>query len=649
MPLNWHYPETAPFQPQGKNTTAQNFAREDRSSVGILVREALQNPLDAPAEGHRGPIRIAINYLRPGDFEADYLNLIFDTEFRQRLKAAQGPELPDAAQAHVLVIEDFGTKGLSGDTHNPNTDGPNENWNAFWHREGEGVKGTSSNGGAGQGKITYYSQSHACTVLGLTRRTSDNTTLLMGRASFPRDYPFDTNKKYCRSGYWTKSSARPEPEKSRGAIKKFTDAFHLSKRDVDAGLSIVIPFAKPFSEDEAIQSVILDFYAPIIANRLEVSVGETTICATTIDNLAATLLPDGRINELGSSFSKGYRTFVKSVVSSPTTDLTLPLDWSKERTIPETIFPQGALETLRKLLETGKRVGITLPIRFKPRNELARESSFNVYIEAPETLERNEEAFIRNDLLIGAERPLSAGTLTKKVRSLTWIQTDLSEFLLAAEEPTHLKWNSARAKELYANADETLRSIRQAVPRLLITLLSGIQKKDTKALSSFFPRATSTQTNSGSAAGKNKRHESQSNDDNSPPPLNPIPLLVSWEKQKVTVCTNPKVPIAPEKFPFGATIEFAYLGFGDDGFEEYDPYDFDLSHVPLFPATIEGGTISSRSENRIELNILNSSFALSISGFDPHFRVRHKLTYDLANVGHATSDNTEQQHEDTNA
>src|ERR1700728_4600739 len=119
---HWHYKKTEPFFPQGKDTTRPNFSREERSEVGILIRESLQNPLDARRDQTCGPVRVVMRNLHPGDFDARYLDRIVTSEYRARLKTASGVELPPVSQASVFVIEDFGTKGLLGDVKNYNVD-----------------------------------------------------------------------------------------------------------------------------------------------------------------------------------------------------------------------------------------------------------------------------------------------------------------------------------------------------------------------------------------------------------------------------------------------------------------------------------------------------------------------------------------------
>ena len=93
------------------------------------------------------------------------LDGLLTDEFRRQQELAGGGAIPVLpADVDFLVIEDFGTIGLCGRIDDSAAGDSGENWNAFWFREGEGVKPTKSNGGAGQGKLTMYVASKIRTV-----------------------------------------------------------------------------------------------------------------------------------------------------------------------------------------------------------------------------------------------------------------------------------------------------------------------------------------------------------------------------------------------------------------------------------------------------------------------------------------------------
>lgn len=643
MAAHWHYKKTEPFLPQGKDTTRPNFSREERSEVGILIREGLQNPLDARRDDLEGAVCVSLRNLDSGLFDIAYLDEIFTREFRERLKAASGVDLPSAAGSSVFVIEDFGTKGLLGDVENYNADGHDQNWNAFWHREGEGAKGQASNGGAGQGKVTYFAHSYASVVLGLTVRSNDKRRLMMGRAAFLRDYKFSDELKYVRQAYWTTSDSAPIPESEPTELDRFSKAFALARDPLSPGLSLVVPFAKPFDIREAIESVILDFYMPIAAGRLEVTVGDTRITSRTIDPIADRFISDLAVVEASSSFTKAYRAFAKSIVTSSKTQTTLRMGWNKDRTIPEAAFPEGELVKLRESLESGVRVAITLPLVLKLKGGMVLNTTFDVFIEAPPDLDRNEEAFVRRDLLIGAESHVTAGSFLQKTRSMTWIQDrDLSDFLLAAEEPTHLKWNAslARDKGDYVAPEIALRSIRQAVPRLLAVLLSGNAKKDFKSLARYFSRPADGPSLK-AVGGQAKKKDVGDPPPEPPPPPIRKPFRIESKGATIRVVPNGASALKETQLPVKAVLELAYEGLDQDPFAAYDPYDFELALTDAYPVSVQGLTITRRSGNQIEVDVTETDFKLEIGGFDPNVRMRARLSYDTAGV------NDEEREEDS--
>ena len=591
--------------------------------------EALQNGLDARKADNAGPVRVALRHLPPGNFDAKFLAQLFTLEFRDRLTQATEALLPDASHTSVLTIEDFGTSGLLGDFQDFNADGEGQNWNAFWHREGEGVKNRGSGGGAGLGKITYITQSLASTLFGFTVRSSDDEGLLMGRSSFSRDYHYSDKHKYYRVAYWTTSDETPLPERSKEQIERFRNAFSLTRGADEPGLSVVIPFSRGFDAKEAITAVILDFYMPIASGRLEVSIDGEVVNASTIDQIADLTITDDQARAASSSFTRGYRAFAKSVLFEPATPIVLKAGWNKNRIIPADAFPENALADIRAKLESGERISLTLPLSIKTQKGLIFPTTFSVHLQIPADLQHNEEAFVRRDLLIGGELHVTAGSVVQKTRSLTWIQDkDLSEFLLAAEEPSHLKWNAslARDKADYVAPQEALRSLRQAVPRLLVIVLQGNEKKDFKALAKFFGRPV-PESAVKAAIGSDKKKGTVTPPTEPPPQPIPKPFRIEVEGQHIRVISNGKHSPRPMQLPMDLSLELAYEGLDLDPFAAYDPYDFDVAESTSYPTKFTGATVLKKKDNRIDIRVDRPEFAFEIGGFDPNLRLRARLQF----------------------
>jgi len=124
------------------------------------MREVLQNALDA-RRAQDAPVKVTLSYRELDPSGRKYVDSVVPREHLDRYVQSVPHSYQNVAPiTDCLVVEDFGTTGLTGVYDDPDKDGAGQNWNAFWFREGEGGKeGGTGNGGAGQGKITYFSTS----------------------------------------------------------------------------------------------------------------------------------------------------------------------------------------------------------------------------------------------------------------------------------------------------------------------------------------------------------------------------------------------------------------------------------------------------------------------------------------------------------
>ena len=131
----WLYTEPA-FGRIGRSVADNNFAKEKRNWIAILLREIFQNGLDA-RRGHE-PVRIRIKEVNVNEEDRSFVGEILPAMHIDRFKKSV-PHIEAAPSAieKFLIVEDFGTSGLTGTTDDSALDGVGENWNAFWFREGE--------------------------------------------------------------------------------------------------------------------------------------------------------------------------------------------------------------------------------------------------------------------------------------------------------------------------------------------------------------------------------------------------------------------------------------------------------------------------------------------------------------------------------
>lgn len=270
----------------GRDDEGELLGRTD-----TMVREVLQNSLDARPLGSNEPVRVRFAFSEldaqlSSVCAAQYLNGLVE-----HLDAV-GNELVNTKTVlpamRYLVIEDFGTHGLTGDpelAQSPQANAESESFFWFWRNIGLSGKGGSSRGRWGLGKSVFPASSQIDAFFGLTIRADDHQCLLMGQAItkihringvefVPEAYFHDRT----RGGELQLPFSPPNP-----VIEQFTNDFRLARKN-DPGLSIVIPYPRDTLEPEGVlRSVIVHFFVPILKRELIVDASGPGICATRID------------------------------------------------------------------------------------------------------------------------------------------------------------------------------------------------------------------------------------------------------------------------------------------------------------------------------------------------------------------------------
>lgn len=633
--VEWLYTRPA-FGRTGRVVSENNFAKERRSWVAILLREVLQNGLDARASVE-APVEVRIAERILPDHEASFIDGLLPSAHLTRFKASV-PHIKNPLQTvrRFLVLEDFGTTGLTGVTDDPEADGAGQNWNAFWFREGEGSKEHGSgNGGAGQGKITYFSTSRIRTLFAYTVRKGNGSQALYGASSFLRDYEFD-GKKYLRDSYWgiqkkVERTVIAVPSEDSGRIQSFRDKFGVVRQANEPGLSLVIPSPQEFTTQDAIEVIIAEFFTPILRGDLVVNIDGTKLDADSIMSLADMKLTDDRARDLHTCTTSGYRSFLKTALENSKlglVDSIAGVDLLSQ--LGEGSFTVEALAKLREALENEGQISVRFPISIKPREGHVLASHFDVHLMCPQNLEKVEEAVVRRDLLIG-EEPIGGGALRQRARALTLvIDPELSKLLQSAEEATHLRWNTRlpRLREYYISGGDVVSFVRNAAARLLEVLTGGDQKRDFKLLAKFFA-APGTASHTPAKGKKSPKGEKPSIPGDIPPP-EPKKIVLKAIEDGCMVLPNPSTAFDATELPVTAKLEFAYEGLDKDAFSEYDPLDFDLKDGN-FGLTASNCKVTLCSLNELEFIVTAANFSLKITGFDKNLRLRARLLYKEAN------------------
>ena len=278
---DWNFEERDPRYIEQELTQRDQFNNDEVTLAEAIVREVIQNSADAFLDGTPVKVRFSIHEISPADAQ----------QFRQQFSALR-PHLQackinaweiDEKKPRVLVIEDFATKGLTGDP-GALDDG---NFHSFWRRHGKSGKSGRAGGRWGLGKLVYSTSSDFRCFFGLTVQAGTTEPLLMGQAVLSNHEI--NNKKYVAHGFWF-GSRNADQMQMPVTDSSFIDSFRKQvgvTRTTQSGLSLVIPFVnEKITEEVIVRGVIGNYYFPILAGRLVVEVGSTVIDAKSFGTVA---------------------------------------------------------------------------------------------------------------------------------------------------------------------------------------------------------------------------------------------------------------------------------------------------------------------------------------------------------------------------
>ena len=472
--MEWLFRQMPKNEVERDVTQRGQFDTDDARIEATLIREAHQNSLDARVKGENGPVRTRITLFQPSGKE-EY----FETLFSGLVPHLEASDIDlsniDFRKPTFLVIEDFGTTGLTGkwdawDT-TPFTD--------FWRREGRSHKSGTSNGRWGLGKLVFSSASKIRTFFGLTIRHDDpDQPLLMGEAVLTT-HPLG-DKKFVPYGFFANED--PDllqlPETNLSDIGNFCAASGIT-RTSQPGFSVAIPFPlEQLAPESLIEGVLKNYFFPILTSQLEVEVmGELINCAT-FEAVAAKMAN----SDLSSELISFIRKVDEAQAKEP--DVKLGNDWAKDM---EASIGAEKLTALREsFAKSGGIVHARAPISLQQKDGTIRNSHFDLFLMKGTEGAKGESLYIRSTITVPNEsRYFNAaetfGALHAKDDAIT-------SFLGDAENPAHTQWNGSaeKLKDRWKAGASRLSQIRGSLRALYKALGQLEEFTEPDALIDFF-------------------------------------------------------------------------------------------------------------------------------------------------------------------
>lgn len=632
----WRFRRMQPGEMNIDPIEAEFFSTEALDSLAdALVREAIQNSLDARLPEHTLRVRVAFptaDTWLSGDARERYVGGLEEHLAASRSGVSAGA-LPRADEPlSWLVVEDFGTRGLQGDPAQAEdlelepVGAERNDFFYFWRNIGRSRKGANDLGRWGLGKTVFQAASRINSFFALTVRANDRRKLLLGQSVLKvhrmrgqRYYPY---------GYFGSFVGDfATPIESADVLDAFARDFGLERASA-SGLSVVLPYPDATLTPEAIvDAVVRHYFMPILAGDLAVEVvhdGKT-------ERLDAESLP--RRFARGGEHASLARTFeLARWAMRLAGDEHVQLAALNETAAPkwdDALLDAAAAAELRARFEAGKPVAVTAPVWVKPAGTAPVPASFDVYLQRDEALERSDEHFVRDGITVTGVR----ANLPRGVRALVRIRDRaLSALLGDSENPAHTEWQerSPKFKDRYRHGATTLRYVRN-VPRELVRVLTRpAEGRDFTLLRQMFslelpkeaelaaPVSRLGAVGAGGEPGTDGSIETIARG----PRFVLQKLSGGFRIRGVAGSDGGGAHGDTEALP-ATIVSVAYEVRRGNPFAQYHRLDFDLAQSPIeITAEHAQALVLANDGNTLVLRPQRPDFVLTVRGFDPHRDLR---------------------------
>jgi hypothetical protein len=619
--VSWQFNEMVPGDLNVDPMEKEFFLTEALGSVtDALVREAIQNSLDAARDAHE---RVIVRFLLGQADESAKQRYLGDLWPHAQASIDGTAELPPhTAPLTFLAVEDHGTIGLRGEPaqyEDDDDEGPRNDFYYFWRNVGRSKKETTERGRWGLGKTVFAAASRIHSFFGLTVRHGDPRPLLMGQSVLSIHKV--AGQRYQPYGYYGVHESRLTlPMQASADTAAFARCFGLD-RQTDAGLSVVIPY--PDDEITAaslVRSVLKHYFHPLIEGRLQVMVENGgSVVALRQQDLEQRIRQEKGLDLRNLLPLVQLATWGLDPEDPAAAKLTPPHPGRAPR-LTSDLFLEGDLSRLRRRYEQGHRIALRIPLYVQRPGQEARPAVFRLLMERDDSVERGEGYFVRQGITI-------ENSSARRPRGVRWIAViedpALSSFLGDAENPAHTEWqrSSAKFKDKYALGPSTIDFVRSAPHNIAAILSRPAEGRDPELLRHIFAL--------GADVPLSARHRETPSADGEDQATPPKPMVGEMRSGGELVLSSVKSGFqlkgqagvgAPKRF----RVLAAYEVLRGDAFRHHSPLDFRMDNDEIAVAA-QGARVVTRGDNWLEIEALEPSFDVRATGFDEKRDLRVKV------------------------
>lgn len=620
MASAWHFFERRPNDKVRDPIQGEFFASDgEGDSFEALVREAIQNSLDATSESVSAPIRVRIRVGEiPASRVAPFLKDSWDHVRATRNGLRNAPRQSDACR--FVAIEDFETTGLEGDEcATSQSEAKKNGFFCFFRAEGVSEKEGDDRGRWGLGKTVFPKSSRMNAMFGLTVRHSDRKRLLMGNIALKTRSV--NGREWTPDGWFGVLDAAGTvlPTADASEIDAFVGAFSLT-RGGHCGLSVVIPF---LDSDQSLEEVARSlereiaraYFIPILRRQLDVEIVSGRSVAIDTDRIRALCQEQEFPAEEAAIVSLALAAVPKPSAEPVTHAFEVAACQSDRQEWSAFSIDEANASDLRSRLEGGQIVEFTVPVRVLQKDPpRLRIASLTMLLRRDELVTKSISRFIREGITITRERkaPAQAGMV-----ALVEIGPGaLASALGDAENPAHTQWNpksnNGRMKEKYTHAPALLEYVRQAPHAITQAIYCHDAPDDDVLLAEFFPQDLLDDGRQAPKPGSKKKPKRVGPPALPPPPRPRLVRIESGNKGEFAVLPGGATMqhgVAPR-----VKIRVAYDRQSGNPLAKWNPADFTLSIASIRQRV--GVKLLRCEGNQLEFEIESSDFELRVGGFD---------------------------------
>ena len=659
----WFLKKYEPDDTQRDSVSGEFFKNTRLESV---VREAIQNSLDARPKGSKNPAVVRIYYSGPeaavdgGKYAAQFRGETIDKYYSDGESGLKNRP-SSSEKCEFLAIEDFNTTGLTGDvTKRPTKDELENdrvkgNYYNFFFRENRSDKaGAGALGSWGAGKIMFMKASRLRTAFTLSVRDDAVTpcflagravlnSLTIGNDTYAPDYWFGVEEPSANAD---EREMRKRPITDAAAVDAFAKLFHLT-RGKSLGTSVVIPYLDvqdedgetAFSLENIVCAVVKNFLLAILDGELEVKV-ETGSGGNVVEiikgNVSAArkflpIEPAAKVMQVTREhFDLAAKAFSPDLPPAQSINLkhvspNLKPVWNDD------IFAGLELKALKKILNAGEPLLFKIPLTVFEKDGTSKKThtdTFFVALVRSQAPKQFRTGFYRVGLLIDDASSRSSFT---GVVSLVKIENrDLAKLLVASEPPSHNQWDQGaeRVKNGYVAPSAPISFVKDAVGEILGRIEAADQEPDQNVLIGTFgipiedeqepqpPKPTPTPDN-----------PAPTPEPPGPDPEPPAPPFIPEEflrldklQSKIGFTISMKADRVSEKgYPVKCPFRMGYAPFTKSS---WSPFDFKLDDKATIKIELESPDQSDvvnvdAIDNFLTLTVKKpGAFRLYVTGFD---------------------------------